>query len=150
MTAHDVMKNCLQAEIDTQFFVIKLFIKEKMSHSVLDTFAGAGGFGLGFQLAGAQTIGAIEMDQWACETFQFNHPTATVMQGDITAMTDAQILAAFGEHRPDITQVAQVYSQTISAVDAVVTCTLQSCVLTLNDGCRNRPLRSLRPHVGAA
>lgn len=73
-----------------------------MSYSVLDTFAGAGGFSLGFQLAGAEIIGAIEMDSWACETFQFNHPEATVMQGDITAMTDDQILDAFGKSRPDI------------------------------------------------
>ena len=73
-----------------------------MHYSVLDTFAGAGGFSLGFQLAGADIIGAIEVDSWACETFQFNHPDATVMQGDITAMTDEQILIAFGKSRPDI------------------------------------------------
>ena len=73
-----------------------------MSYSVLDTFAGAGGFSLGFQLAGAKIIGAIEMDRWACETFQFNHPHATVMRGDITAMTDEQILAAFAKYQPDI------------------------------------------------
>ncbi len=73
-----------------------------MPYSVLDTFAGAGGFSLGFQLAGAKIIGAIEMDSWACKTFQFNHPDATVMQGDITAMTDNQIIDAFGNPRPDI------------------------------------------------
>jgi DNA (cytosine-5)-methyltransferase 1 len=54
-----------------------------MQFSVLDTFSGAGGFSLGFDLAGAKVVGAIEMDSWACETFKFNHPNATVMQGDI-------------------------------------------------------------------
>lgn len=76
--------------------------EENMQYSVLDTFAGAGGFSLGFQLAGAKVVGAIELDSWACETFQFNHPDATVMQGDITAMTDEQILNAFGKNSPDI------------------------------------------------
>ena len=73
-----------------------------MQYSVLDTFAGAGGFSLGFELAGAKVVGAIEMDSWACETFKFNHPQATVMQGDITAMTDEQIVNAFGKCKPDI------------------------------------------------
>lgn len=73
-----------------------------MQYSVLDTFAGAGGFSLGFQLAGAKIIGAIEMDMWACETFKFNHPDATVIQGDITAVSDAEILETFGKFPPDI------------------------------------------------
>ena len=73
-----------------------------MQYSVLDTFAGAGGFSLGFELAGAKVIGAIEMDSWACETFKFNHPNATVMQGDITTMSDEQILNSFGKFNPDI------------------------------------------------
>ncbi|MDP2903939.1 MAG: DNA cytosine methyltransferase [Methylovulum sp.] len=73
-----------------------------MQYSVLDTFAGAGGFSLGFELAHAKVVGAIEIDRWACETFKFNHPAATVMQGDITAMTDEQIINAFGSFNPDI------------------------------------------------
>lgn len=73
-----------------------------MQYSVLDTFAGAGGFSLGFELAGAKAIGAIEIDSWACETFQFNHPHAEVMQGDITAMSDEEIVSRFGKFNPDI------------------------------------------------
>ncbi len=73
-----------------------------MKYSVLDTFAGAGGFSLGFELAGANVVGAIEMDDWACETFRFNHPEATVLQGDITTMSDQQIMDEFGKHSPDI------------------------------------------------
>jgi DNA (cytosine-5)-methyltransferase 1 len=75
---------------------------ENMSYSVLDTFAGAGGFSLGFELAGAKVIGAIEVDRWACDTFQFNHPEARVMQGDITAITDEEIVNNFGMFSPDI------------------------------------------------
>jgi DNA (cytosine-5)-methyltransferase 1 len=75
---------------------------EHMEYSVLDTFAGAGGFSLGFQLAGAKIVGAVEIDSWACETFQFNHPNTTVIQRDITTVTDKQILDAFGKFKPDI------------------------------------------------
>jgi len=73
-----------------------------MPYSVLDTFAGAGGFSLGFELAGAKVVGAIEMDSWACETFQFNHPKTTVIQNDITTMTDTQIMRVFEECSLDI------------------------------------------------
>lgn len=73
-----------------------------MQYSILDTFAGAGGFSLGFELAGAKVIGAIEIDSWACETFRFNHPNATVLQRDITMLTDEQIINAFGKINPDI------------------------------------------------
>lgn len=73
-----------------------------MQYSVLDTFAGAGGFSLGFELAGAKVVGAIEVDSWACETFKFNHPNATVLQGDITTMSDEQILKSFEELNPEI------------------------------------------------
>jgi DNA (cytosine-5)-methyltransferase 1 len=76
--------------------------REKMKYSVLDTFAGAGGFSLGFELAGANIIGAIEIDKWASETFQFNHPDAKLLQGDITQISDEQIINAFGKHKPDI------------------------------------------------
>lgn len=73
-----------------------------MTYSVLDTFAGAGGFSLGFQLAGANIIGAIEIDEWASETFKFNHPDAKVMHGDITKITDEQLIDTFGKYHPDI------------------------------------------------
>lgn len=73
-----------------------------MTLRVLDTFAGAGGFSLGFQLAGAHVVGAIEHDSWACETFQFNHPEAEVLQGDITAISDEEIVRRFGSLKPDV------------------------------------------------
>ncbi len=73
-----------------------------MQYSVLDTFSGAGGFSLGFELAGAKVIGAIEIDSWACETFKFNNPNAVVIQGDITTLTDEQIINSFGKLKPDI------------------------------------------------
>lgn len=64
--------------------------------NVLDTFAGAGGFSLGFEQTGDYNIvGAIEKDSWACETFQHNHPNAKVIVDSIENLTDEEIRIAF-------------------------------------------------------
>jgi DNA (cytosine-5)-methyltransferase 1 len=55
---------------------------------VLDLFAGAGGFSLGFELAGATVTAAIELDSWACETLEVNHPRTTVVQANIATLSD--------------------------------------------------------------
>lgn len=68
--------------------------------TVLDAFAGAGGFSLGFRLAGAAIIGGIERDAWAAETFSFNHPEARVLVSDIEMESDVAILDFFGKTRP--------------------------------------------------
>lgn len=69
---------------------------------VLDTFAGAGGFSLGFEMAGCEVVGAVELDAWACDTFSHNHPAAKVIQGDISKIQDDEIIATFGKSKPDI------------------------------------------------
>ena len=69
---------------------------------VLDAFAGAGGFSLGFQLAGCSILGAIERDAWASETFAFNHPEAKVIVTDIERLSDSEILQTFGDPKPSI------------------------------------------------
>ena len=69
---------------------------------VLDTFAGAGGFSLGFKMAGHEIIGAIEKDAWACDTFGENHPEAEVLTGYIENLSDEQILDAFSDENPEI------------------------------------------------
>jgi DNA (cytosine-5)-methyltransferase 1 len=69
---------------------------------VLDAFAGAGGFSLGFDLAGHHIVGAIEIDKWACETFQYNHPDAAVMQSDISVLNDEKIMETFADSRPNV------------------------------------------------
>jgi DNA (cytosine-5)-methyltransferase 1 len=67
--------------------------------NVLDTFAGAGGFSLGFEQSGDYTIiGAIEKDSWACETFQYNHPNSKVITDSLENLTDDEIRLAF----PDV------------------------------------------------
>lgn len=68
--------------------------KDKLN--VLDTFAGAGGFSLGFTMTGKyRIIGAIEADLWASETFRFNHPETEVITNDIRKVSDEEILDKF-------------------------------------------------------
>lgn len=69
---------------------------------VLDTFAGAGGFSLGFQLAGYEVVGGIERDKWACETFAFNHPSAVTIHRSITDVSDDELKEFFSTKKPDI------------------------------------------------
>jgi DNA (cytosine-5)-methyltransferase 1 len=74
----------------------------KKIFKVLDTFAGAGGFSLGFQLAGCEVIGGVEIDKWASETFAHNHPGAKMINSDITTLSDKDIVSEFKESKPDI------------------------------------------------
>ncbi len=67
---------------------------------IIDIFAGAGGFSLGFEMAGCEMIGAIEIDRWACETYAYNHPNTEVICSDITQLKDKAIKLKFG--KPDI------------------------------------------------
>lgn len=60
-------------------------------YSVFDAFSGAGGFSLGFEMAGFHIAGALEIDEWACQTFQYNHKDAVVINKDIELMSDTDI-----------------------------------------------------------
>ena len=51
--------------------------------TVVDLFAGAGGFGLGFRLADCDVVCSLEVDQWAADTLRANHPDMMVIQDDI-------------------------------------------------------------------
>lgn len=69
---------------------------------VLDTFAGAGGFSLGFEMAGCEVIGAIETDAWATETFGYNHPNAIVVKSNIEEVSNKKLRSLFKGNEPDI------------------------------------------------
>lgn len=60
---------------------------------VLDLFAGAGGFSLGFELAGFKVESAVEIDDWACQTLSLNHPGTQVVNKDISTLSDQQLKA---------------------------------------------------------
>lgn len=54
-----------------------------MKPVVIDLFAGAGGFGLGFQRAGFEVTHSLEIDKWACDTLRFNNLMSQVIEQDI-------------------------------------------------------------------
>ena len=59
-----------------------------MKPVVFDVFSGAGGFSLGFEMAGCEVVAAIEHDKWAADTFSVNHPKAKMMLGDIESFDE--------------------------------------------------------------
>ena len=61
-----------------------------MSHQLtfLDVFAGCGGFSCGLESAGLSGVGAVERDQWACETLRYNFPQTEVIEREIQHVDD--------------------------------------------------------------
>ena len=53
----------------------------------IDIFAGAGGFGLGFHMAGYEMILSLEKDEWACDTLIRNHGVNKILHSDIKQFT---------------------------------------------------------------
>lgn len=53
---------------------------------VIDLFAGAGGLGLGFEMAGFRTVVAVDNDPEACTAHELNFPHCKVVKGDINAI----------------------------------------------------------------
>lgn len=70
--------------------------------TVIDLFAGAGGFGLGFKLAGFNVSLSLEMDTWACDTLRFNHPDMLVLQHDIRDFATLDTVRSICSFNPDI------------------------------------------------
>lgn len=61
----------------------------------LDLFAGAGGMTLGFKNAGIKSIGAVEIDRFAAETFHYNFPDIPLYNRDINSFINEEILEHF-------------------------------------------------------
>ena len=58
--------------------------------NIIDLFAGCGGLSLGFEMAGFNIPLAIEIDEWASETYKKNHPSTKVLIDDITQILDLE------------------------------------------------------------
>lgn len=56
---------------------------EKIKLKAIDLFSGAGGFSTGLQMAGIDTICAIEFDTKIAQTYKYNHPTTNLINMDI-------------------------------------------------------------------
>lgn len=52
----------------------------------LDVFSGAGGLSIGLEQAGISVVAGVEWDRDACETFAKAHPSADVIEGDVSAV----------------------------------------------------------------
>jgi len=72
--------------------------------NILDLFCGAGGFAYGFSLADPmfQIVLAIDMNNWAIETYKANFPNITVLEKDITQIHSIDILNHLGKKNLDI------------------------------------------------
>jgi len=72
-----------------------------MKPKIIDVFSGAGGFSLGFELAGCETIVAIEKDKWAADTFSHNHPYTLMLNGDVEDFDNGFLVSSILQ-KPDI------------------------------------------------
>jgi DNA (cytosine-5)-methyltransferase 1 len=68
----------------------------------IDLFAGAGGFGLGFKMAGFSVPVSLEIDAWACDTLRYNHPFMVVIQEDIRNFNTLSSVTKIYSSKPDI------------------------------------------------
>lgn len=79
--------------------------KTKRKIKVLDLFAGAGGFGLGFRLAGDQfkLICSLEVDKWAIETLEANNTEKQkIIHDDIRNYNTREKILNACPKKPDI------------------------------------------------
>lgn len=72
--------------------------------TVISTFAGCGGSGLGYQMAGYKELLAVEWDNNAVETFKLNFPDVPVYHGDIAKLTadECMELSGIGKYELDV------------------------------------------------
>lgn len=70
--------------------------------TVVDLFAGAGGFGLGFEMAGFNKTLSVEIDAWACDTLRYNNPLSQVILADIRGYNSYQAIELACPTQPDI------------------------------------------------
>jgi DNA (cytosine-5)-methyltransferase 1 len=57
----------------------------------IDLFAGAGGFSLGFEQAGFDVVGAVEIDPIHCAIHEYNFPNCTVICKDVSRLSGEEI-----------------------------------------------------------
>ncbi len=66
-----------------------------MRFRALDLFAGCGGFSSGLIQAGHQVEAAVEIDTWAADTYEYNHPNVNLIRSDIRQLDSRFFLEQF-------------------------------------------------------
>ncbi|TAF30921.1 MAG: DNA (cytosine-5-)-methyltransferase [Cytophagia bacterium] len=68
----------------------------KNINKIISLFSGAGGMDIGFEMAGFETVVAVEYDISCCDTLRKNRPQLPIIHGDISKITTAEILRVGG------------------------------------------------------
>lgn len=75
--------------------------REKMKKpKVLSLFAGIGGFDLGFERAGFEVVGHVEIDKWCRQVLREKWPNALCLE-DVRKVTGKEVLKELGV-APDV------------------------------------------------
>lgn len=69
---------------------------------VIDLFAGAGGMGLGFEMADYSVELSLEIDKWACETLLENRPNHSIVNADIRDYQSQNEISSLYGGDPDV------------------------------------------------
>lgn len=73
-----------------------------MALTYIDLFSGAGGFSLGFDRAGFRQLLSVEIEPHYCDTYQANFPEHKVLQRDLTAVSDDELLKQLNHQEVDV------------------------------------------------
>lgn len=74
----------------------------KTRHTFIDLFSGCGGLSLGFEMAGYESLLAIDNWQDALSTYTFNRPGARTLCADISALNPSEIKKQYDIHNVDV------------------------------------------------
>ncbi|MBW1779362.1 MAG: DNA cytosine methyltransferase [Deltaproteobacteria bacterium] len=75
----------------------------KNAPTVVSTFAGCGGSGLGYRMAGFRELAAVEWDADACDTLRLNFDDMVVCEDDITNIDAKKLLRRIGLAKGELT-----------------------------------------------